>query len=70
MQLAPFQLDLWLDRWKHSGQIEYDLASSTGPTWTLRQALGDSVDQLLDLEVLYGPREPPRCAPRSRRSMA
>ena len=55
MRLPPFQLDLWLDRWKHGGEIEYDLASSTGPTWTLREALGDRVDELLDLEVLYAP---------------
>ena len=55
MQLAPFQLDRWIDSWKHGGTIEYDLGSSTGPTWTLREALGDSVDDLLDLEVLYAP---------------
>ncbi len=55
MQLAPFQLDLWLDAWKHGGQIEYDLASSTGPTWTLREVLGGQVERLLDLQVLYAP---------------
>ena len=55
MELAPFELDHWLDAWKYGGQIEYDLASSTGPTWTLREVLGDEVDALLDLEVLYAP---------------
>lgn len=40
MQLPPFLLDQWLD--EHlSGQrpVEFDLASSTGPSWTLEQLL-------------------------------
>src|SRR5262245_42469640 len=55
MQLAPFQLDLWIDRWQHESGIEYDLASSYGPPWTVRELLGDDVDELLDLSVLYAP---------------
>ena len=32
MQLKPFQLDIWLDQYEHN--IEFNLAASTGPTWT------------------------------------
>jgi aspartate/methionine/tyrosine aminotransferase len=39
MQLKPFLLDIWLDTYEHD--IEFDLASSTGPSWT--------VDELLNL---------------------
>jgi aspartate/methionine/tyrosine aminotransferase len=37
MQLKPFLLDMWLDSHEHS--IDYDLAASTGPGWTLDQLL-------------------------------
>jgi aspartate/methionine/tyrosine aminotransferase len=37
MQLKPFLLDMWLDSHEHG--IEYDLAASTGPGWTLDQLL-------------------------------
>ncbi len=39
MQLKPFLLDLWLDAHEHD--IEFNLAASTGPIW--------SVDELLEL---------------------
>ena len=37
MQLKPFLLDIWLDRYEHD--IEFNLAASTGPSWTLKQIL-------------------------------
>jgi aspartate/methionine/tyrosine aminotransferase len=38
MQLKPFLLDTWLDKYEH--EIEFNLAASTGPCWTLDQILG------------------------------
>src|SRR5712692_8504993 len=58
MKLSPFLLDQWLDQ-KHSADppIEFDLASSTGPVWTLREllALADDGEQerLLDTTLSY-----------------
>ncbi len=37
MQLKPFLLDTWLDKYEH--EIEFNLAASTGPCWTLNQIL-------------------------------
>jgi aspartate/methionine/tyrosine aminotransferase len=37
MQLKPFLLDMWLDKYEHD--IEYNLAASTGPVWTLNDIL-------------------------------
>ena len=37
MQLKPFLLDMWLDTYEHN--IEFNLAASTGPCWTLNQIL-------------------------------
>lgn len=37
MQLKPFLLDIWLDRYEHD--IEFNLAASTGPCWTLNEIL-------------------------------
>src|SRR3954462_2422187 len=37
MQLKPFLLDMWLDAYEHN--IEYNLAASTGPVWTLNEVL-------------------------------
>lgn len=37
MQLKPFLLDAWLDQYEHS--IEFNLAASTGPTWTVNDIL-------------------------------
>jgi len=41
MQLKPFLLDEWLDQYEHD--IEFNLAASTGPAWTVNDilALGD-----------------------------
>ncbi len=37
MQLKPFLLDIWLDRYEHD--IEFNLASSEGPRWSLNAIL-------------------------------
>ena len=41
MRLKPFLLDAWLDQYEHD--IEFNLAASTGPTWSVNDilALGD-----------------------------
>lgn len=44
MQLKPFLLDDWLDRYEHD--IEFDIAASTGPTWTV-----DAILALADEET-------------------
>jgi aspartate/methionine/tyrosine aminotransferase len=43
MQLKPFLLDAWLDRYEHN--IEFNLAASTGPTWTVNDILGLADDE-------------------------
>jgi len=43
MQLKPFLLDVWLDQYEHD--IEFDLAASTGPTWTVNDLLALAGDQ-------------------------
>ena len=35
MQLKPFLLDAWLDQFEH--HIEFNLAASTGPAWTVKR---------------------------------
>src|SRR5437868_10526541 len=56
MQLRPFLLDLWLDQYEHN--IEFDLAASTGPTWTVADilALADHQTQhrFLNDKLVYG----------------
>ena len=37
MQLKPFLLDAWLDQYEHG--IEFNLAASTGPVWTVNDVL-------------------------------
>jgi aspartate/methionine/tyrosine aminotransferase len=37
MQLKPFLLDMWLDQHEHD--IEFNLAASTGPGWTVNELL-------------------------------
>ena len=37
MQLKPFLLDAWLDQFEHD--IEFNLAASTGPVWTVNDIL-------------------------------
>jgi aspartate/methionine/tyrosine aminotransferase len=58
MNLPPFLLGQWLEQ-KHSANppVEYDLGSSTGPVWTLREllSLGGDIEQLLDTKLFYMP---------------
>ena len=37
MQLKPFLLDAWLDQYEHG--IDFNLAASTGPNWTVNEIL-------------------------------
>jgi aspartate/methionine/tyrosine aminotransferase len=58
MKLTPFLLDEWLDQKNLPGSpIEFDLGSSTGPIWTLRELLalsGDhELERLLDKKLFY-----------------
>ena len=58
MRLAPFLLDQWLEQANAPGsKIEYDLAASTGPRWTLRELLAlDPTglhERLLDTVLVY-----------------
>lgn len=56
MHLKPFLLDAWLDEYEHG--IEFNLAASTGPTWTATELLalaGDSErERFLGHELAYG----------------
>jgi aspartate/methionine/tyrosine aminotransferase len=58
VETPPFLLDQWIEQ-KESpdSSIEYDLASSTGPVWTLRELLalsgGDELEALLNTRVSY-----------------
>ena len=57
MRLPPFLLDEWI-RQKHTADppIEFDLASSTGPVWTLRELLALEPElerSLLDTAISY-----------------
>jgi aspartate/methionine/tyrosine aminotransferase len=55
MQLKPFQLDMWLDTYEHG--IEFNLAASTGPSWTLNEILNLAKDEererFLNHQVVY-----------------
>ena len=58
MKLPPFLLDRWFEQKHHADPpIEYDLASSTGPVWTLRELLdltGDNeIEPLLSTNLVY-----------------
>jgi aspartate/methionine/tyrosine aminotransferase len=62
MKLPPFLLDHWLAAHEFaSPPIRFNLASSTGPAWTLGQllALGDEAarDELEDIRLSYAPPE-------------
>ncbi|HEY7095246.1 MAG TPA: aminotransferase class I/II-fold pyridoxal phosphate-dependent enzyme [Terriglobales bacterium] len=56
MQLKPFLLDAWLDQYEHS--TKFNLAASTGPTWTVSDilALGDQAmhHHFLNHKLVYG----------------
>ena len=55
MQLKPFLLDRWLDIYEH--EIEFNLAASTGPSWTLNEVLNLAGDEererFLNHKVVY-----------------
>ena len=56
MQLKPFLLDMWLDNYEHN--IEFNLAASTGPTWTVNDLLNlageEERQRFLNHELVYG----------------
>jgi aspartate/methionine/tyrosine aminotransferase len=56
MQLKPFLLDIWLDQYEHD--IEFNLAASTGPAWTVNDLLSLADDQtrhrFLNHKLVYG----------------
>ncbi|HKT50196.1 MAG TPA: aminotransferase class I/II-fold pyridoxal phosphate-dependent enzyme [Candidatus Angelobacter sp.] len=55
MQLKPFLLDAWLDQYEH--QIEFNLAASTGPVWTVNDILAladdETRDRFLNQKLVY-----------------
>ncbi|MFZ0957661.1 MAG: aminotransferase class I/II-fold pyridoxal phosphate-dependent enzyme [Candidatus Sulfotelmatobacter sp.] len=55
MQLKPFLLDKWLDNYEHD--IEFDLAASTGPRWTVNEILNlageEERQRFLNHELVY-----------------
>ncbi|MGC2196143.1 MAG: aminotransferase class I/II-fold pyridoxal phosphate-dependent enzyme [Terriglobales bacterium] len=56
MQLKPFLLDAWLDTYEHG--IEFNLAASTGPAWTVNDILALADDEVLhrflNHKLVYG----------------
>ncbi len=56
MQFKPFLLDDWLDQYEHL--IEFDLAASTGPRWTVNDILALADDEtrrrFLNHDLVYG----------------
>ncbi|HEX4487346.1 MAG TPA: aminotransferase class I/II-fold pyridoxal phosphate-dependent enzyme [Terriglobales bacterium] len=56
MQLKPFLLDAWLDQYEHN--IEFNLAASTGPTWTVNDILAladdETLHRFLNHNLVYG----------------
>src|SRR5579864_3356244 len=55
MQLKPFLLDQWLDQYEHG--IEFNLAASTGPAWTVNDILaladGETRERFLNHKLVY-----------------
>lgn len=55
MQFKPFLLDAWLDQYEHD--IEFDLAASTGPPWTVNEILAladeETRHRFLSHKVVY-----------------
>jgi aspartate/methionine/tyrosine aminotransferase len=55
MRLKPFLLDEWLDTYEH--RVEFNLAASTGPAWTLNELLSlatdEERDRFLNHKVVY-----------------
>lgn len=56
MQFKPFLLDAWLDQYEHG--IEFNLAASTGPTWTVNEILAladeETRHRFLHHKLVYG----------------
>ena len=56
MELKPFLLDMWLDAHEHD--IRYNLAASTGPSWTLNEVLSLATEEerhlFLNQNLVYG----------------
>jgi len=56
MQLKPFLLDAWLDQYEHG--IEFNLAASTGPAWTVNAILAladeETRHRFLNHNLVYG----------------
>src|ERR1700729_3297199 len=56
MRLKPFLLDAWIDQYEHD--IEFNLAASTGPTWTVNEILALADDEtrhkFLNHKLVYG----------------
>jgi len=56
MQLKPFLLDAWMDQYEHD--IDFNLAASTGPTWTVNDILALADDKtrhrFLNHNLVYG----------------
>src|SRR5580658_1956414 len=56
MRLKPFLLDMWLDNYEHD--IEFNLASSEGPRWTVNALLNlageEERQRFLNHELVYG----------------
>ena len=55
MQFKPFLLDTWLDQYEHG--IEFNLAASTGPTWTVNDVLAladeETRERFLNHKLVY-----------------
>jgi len=55
MRLKPFLLDDWLDQYEHN--IEFNLAASTGPVWTVKDLLAladdDTRHRFLHHDLVY-----------------
>ena len=56
MQFKPFLLDAWIDQYEHD--IEFNLAASTGPTWTVNDILAladnETRHRFLNHKLVYG----------------
>jgi aspartate/methionine/tyrosine aminotransferase len=56
VQLKPFLLDLWLDQYEHG--IDFNLAASTGPAWTVNDILAladhETRHRFLNHKLAYG----------------
>ena len=56
MRFKPFLLDAWLDQYEHN--IEFNLAASTGPYWTVNEILALADDEtrhrFLNHNLVYG----------------